>query len=109
MKAHPLVWVSFIVAAELIAFWMLQKSVDTPKHAALYITLSILLFGLIVPLAFRQTLTSTQIAVSNMYWIILSQIGSIVLGYLAFNQKISGRSMVAVVLLFLAVWVQLFN
>ena len=104
-----LLWITLIVAAELTAFALLQNSVDSTKHAARNITGAILLFGLVVPLAFRQTLRGTQIAVSNLYWIILSQIGSILLGYFAYNQSLSRKEYIAVGLLLLATAVQVFG
>ena len=46
-------------------------------------------FGTVVPLAFRETLRiSSGIAVSNLYWIILSQVGSVALGAFAFKQTL---------------------
>ena len=97
-----LFWITCIVAAELLAFALLQKSVDSTKNAAFYITTSILLFGLVVPLAFRETLKGNQIAISNLYWIIASQIGSMALGYFAFRQTLSLREYSAVGLLIIA-------
>jgi hypothetical protein len=97
-----LFWITCIVAAELLAFALLQKSVDSTKNAAFYITTSILLFGLVVPLAFRETLKGNQIAISNLYWILASQIGSMALGYFAFRQTLSLREYSAVGLLLLA-------
>jgi hypothetical protein len=99
-------WITCIVGAELLAFALLQKSVDSSKNAYIYITTSILLFGLVVPLAFRETLKGNKIAISNLYWIIASQIGSVILGYYAFNQSLSTREYFAVALLILATFVQ---
>jgi multidrug transporter EmrE-like cation transporter len=97
-----ILWITSIVIAELIAFALLQTSVDSPKHATLYITISILLFGLVVPIAFRETLKGNKIAVSNMYWIIASQIGSVILGYWLFQQHLSTKEYIAIFLLILA-------
>lgn len=103
-----LFWVTCIVAAELLAFALLQNSVDNTKHANLNIFFAILLFGLVVPLAFRETLRGTQIAISNLYWIIASSIGSILLGYFAFNQQLKTKEFVAFSLLLLATAVAVF-
>ena len=105
-KISTLVWITCIVAAELVAFALLQKTVDSPKNAALYITISILLFGLVVPLAFRETLKGNKIAISNLYWIIASQFGSVILGYWVFKQSLSSREYAAIGLLVLATIVQ---
>ena len=92
-------WVTLIVAAELTAFWLLQKSLDRPKKVA-YIAAAVALFGIVVPLAFRQTLREgSDIAVSNLYWIILSQAGSVALGAVAFKQTLSAREWAATALL----------
>lgn len=98
--------ITCIVAAELTSFALLQKSVDSSKNAYMNISTSILLFGLVVPLAFRETLKGNKIAISNLYWIIASQIGSVVLGYYAFNQNLSTREYFAVALLIIATLVQ---
>lgn len=103
-----LFWVSCIIAAELTSFWLLQQSVDKPEKSGIYIFLSILLFGLVVPLAFRETLKGTQIAVANLYWIIASSIGSIILGYFAFNQQLTTKEYVAFALLIGATAVAVF-
>jgi len=95
-------WITCIVVAELIAFALLQTSVDSPKHATWYIIISVLLFGLVVPLAFRETLKGNKIAVSNLYWIIASQIGSVILGYWLFQQHLSIKEYIAIFLLFIA-------
>ena len=103
-----LFWISCIIAAELTSFWLLQESVDKPEKSGIYIFFSILLFGLVVPLAFRETLRGTQIAVANLYWIIASSIGSIILGYFAFNQHLSTKVYIAFGLLIAATAVAVF-
>jgi hypothetical protein len=101
-------FVTLIVAAELAAFALLQNSVDTDEHKIFYLVSSCLLFGLIVPLAFRETLKlGNQIALSNLYWIVLSLIGSALLGFLAFQQKLTAKNYAAFGLLLLAVIIQL--
>lgn len=101
-----LFWITCIIVAELTSFALLQKSIDSHKNATLYIIISILLFGIVVPLAFRETLKANKIAISNLYWIIGSQIGSVILGYYAFKQNVSRREYVAISLLLLATIVQ---
>jgi multidrug transporter EmrE-like cation transporter len=96
-----LFWITIIVAAELTAFVLLQKSIDSKKNRLFYITTSILLFT-IVPLAFRETLKVNSIAMSNFYWIVLSEIGAVIVGYLFFTQKLSTREWIAISLLVLA-------
>lgn len=103
-----LFWVSVIVAAELIAFALLQKSVDSPKNANLYIAISMVLFGVFVTLAFRETLKGTKIAVSNLYWIIASSFGSFLLGYFVFNQTLAAKEYAGIGLLVVATAIQAF-
>lgn len=96
-------WVSVIVAAELAAFSLLQRSVGTdvrPSVKALHVAGAMALFGLVVPLAFRETLRGgSNMAVSNLYWIILSQLGTVALGYVAFGQKLLAHEWIAFALL----------
>jgi multidrug transporter EmrE-like cation transporter len=104
-----LLWVTVIVAAELLAFALLQKALDDEKQGALYTIIACLLFGIIVPLAFKEALASgNMIAAANLYWIVLSQIGSVVLGYWVFKQNLTRKEMVAIPLLLLAVIAQFF-
>jgi multidrug transporter EmrE-like cation transporter len=106
---RTLFYITLIVAAELTAFTLLQYSVDSPKRAALNITLSILLFGLVVPLAFRETLKGNKIAIANLYWIIASAIGSIALGYILFNQTLTSKEYIAVGVLIAVTMYQVFG
>jgi hypothetical protein len=99
-------WVTVIVVSELIAFTLLQKSVDSPKNANTYIAISIFLFGLGVTLPFRETLKGNKIAVSNLYWIIASSLGSFALGYFAFNQSLGAKEYAGIALLILATAIQ---
>jgi multidrug transporter EmrE-like cation transporter len=100
--------VTLIVSAELTAFALLQNSVDSQRHEIFYLLSACLLFGLVVPLAFRETLRiGNAIAISNLYWIALSLLGSVVLGYFAFDQKPSGKNYAAMALLLIAVVIQL--
>jgi hypothetical protein len=69
---RTLFFVTCIVAAELTAFALLQNSVDTPHRKAFNITVSILLFGIIVPLSFRETLKGNK--PSNMRKVIVDSI-----------------------------------
>ena len=101
MPKHPIFWITLIVILELISFALLQKSLDNEKNRNAYIITAVILFSF-VPLAFRESLRGTQIAVSNLYWILLSQIGSIILGYAMFNQKIGSRETISIVLLIIA-------
>lgn len=104
-----LFWVTLIVVAELIAFALLQKSIDTAYNRNVNVVFSILLFGLVVPLAFRESLRGNAIAISNLYWIITSLIGSILLGYFAFHQKLAIKDYAAVGLVCVAFAVQIFG
>jgi multidrug transporter EmrE-like cation transporter len=106
MARHPIFWITLIVILELISFTLLQKSLESEKNKAAYIVISVILFSL-VPLAFRESLRGSQIAVANLYWILLSQIGSIILGYAIFNQKFGSRETFSVVLLIIAALVTL--
>jgi len=104
-----LYWIAVIVAAELTSFTLLQKSVDSPHNAKIYIATAMILFGGVVTLAFRETLRGTKIAISNLYWIIASEIGSVILGYAVFKQKLKPKDYAAVSLLILATVVQVSN
>ena len=100
-------WITIIVAAELISFALLQESVNSEKHAFVYTLLACLLFGLAVPLAFKETLRDgNEIAAANLYWIILSAIGSILVGYLIFKQPLTRKEVITVTLLFIAITAQ---
>jgi len=102
-KARVLLFVSLIVAAELTSFALLQKSIDT--HAPGKVAAAMLLFGIVVPLAFRETLRDTPIAVSNLYWIVASSLGSVALGS-AFGQTLTSREYAAIALLIAATVIQ---
>ena len=106
MKVHPIFWITLIVVLELTSFALLQKSLESEKNKTAYIIISVLLFSL-VPLAFRESLRGSQIAVSNLYWILLSQIGSIILGYAMFKQKFGSKETISVILLIIAAIVAL--
>ena len=102
-------WITVIVAAELFAFALLQKSIDSNSNAIFNTVVACILFGLAVPLAFKETLRDgNQIAAANLYWIILSAIGSILVGYLVFKQQLSRRELLSVPLLIAAVTAQMF-
>jgi hypothetical protein len=108
-KYSTFFWITLIVFAELASFWLLQKSVDSSKNALFYVLCSILLFGIVVPLSFRETLKGTKLAVSNLYWIIASEIGSVALGLIVFKQSLTVNDYAAVALLSLAAVVQVFQ
>ena len=105
-----LAWTSLIVIAELWAFYLLQKNVD--ENGPLFsgkVIFSVLLFGLVVPYAFRKILMGgTHVPIANLYWIVFSQIGSVALAYFLLNQKIKMKDWIAISLLFLAVIITVF-
>lgn len=89
-------WVSLIVAAELAAFGLLQRSVDEPSNKALNVVGAMALFGTVVPLAFRQTLHEDgNMAISNLYWIILSQLGTVALASAVYKKSMHAREWAA--------------
>jgi hypothetical protein len=95
-------WASLIVIAELIAFYLIQKNVDDQSgwfHSNIII--SVLLFGIVVTFSFRQILSGgTNIPIANLYWILLSQFGAIIMAFAFFNQQIETKDWIAIVLLF---------
>ena len=101
--APTLFWISVVVAAELVAFDLLQKSVDSAAHRNAYIAIAVLLMGIGVSLAFREALRNgDKLAIANLYWIAASSMGSIALGYFAFGQKLRPQEILAAVLVILA-------
>lgn len=102
-----LAWALLIVSAELTAFYLIQKSVD--EQSGIFnvkMIVSALLFAIVVTYSFRQLLYGgTNIPIANLYWIIFSQIGSVLLAYYLFNQKIYIKDWIAVVLLIFAVFI----
>jgi hypothetical protein len=89
-------WVSLIVGAELAAFSLLQRSVDEPTNKALNVAAAMVLFGTIVPLAFRETLQEGgNMAISNLYWIILSQLGTVALASAVYKKQMHAREWAA--------------
>jgi hypothetical protein len=96
-----LAWTFSIVIAELIAFYLIQKNVDDQEGILNYrMILSIFLFGIIVTFSFRQVLlTGTNIPLANLYWIIFSQIGAVIMGYFLFSAKIQIKDWIAILLL----------
>ena len=94
-------WVTAIVAAELLAFTLLQKSVDSDAKRPALILGAMALFGVVVPLAFRETLREgSAVNVSNLYWILLSQSGAVLLDLLVFKKVIRGKDYISMGLLF---------
>lgn len=108
-KLKTLFFVTCIVAAELTAFTFLQKSLDSKKNEMFHLISAILLFGLVVPLAFRETLRGNPIAIANLYWIIASAIGSVIIGYWVFKQTLSTKDFIAIGLLIIATLVQFYG
>lgn len=100
-----LAWTVSIVVAELIAFYLIQKNVDDEESILNYrIYLSIFLFGIVVTISFRQVLlTGTNIPLANLYWIIFSQLGAVIMAYFLFNHKIQIKDWIAILLLFVYV------
>lgn len=98
-----LAWTFCIVIAELIAFYMIQKNIDDQEGIISYrMFLSIFLFGIIVTFSFRQLLLSgTNIPLANLYWIIFSQLGAVIMAYFLFNDKIQIKDWIAIILLFI--------
>lgn len=97
-----LAWASLIVISELLAFYLIQKNVDDQSGwLSANILISALLFGIVVTFSFRQILSGgTNIPIANLYWIILSQLGAIIMAYVFFNQNIYTKDWIAIVLLF---------
>ncbi len=106
-----LAWTLSIVLAELFAFYLIQKNVDDQDSVFNYrMFLSIFLFGIVVTFSFRQVLlTGTNIPLANLYWIIFSQLGAVIMAYILFNQKIQIKDWIAILLLFVYVIVTFFN
>jgi hypothetical protein len=104
-------WALLIVVAELFAFYLIQKSVDEQSGLfSVKMIVSVLLFGIVVTYSFRQILYGgTNIPIANLYWVIFSQVGSVLMAYYLFNQKIYIKDYIAVVLLFLAVIIIVFG
>lgn len=99
-------WTSLIVISELLAFYLIQKSVDEESGLNIGIIISALLFGIIVTFAFRQLLLGgANIPLANLYWIIFSQIGALILAVFFFNQIIYIKDWIATVLLIVALMV----
>ena len=96
-------WTSLIVLSELLAFYLIQKSVDEGTGLNSGVIISSLLFGLIVTFSFRQILLGgTNIPLANLYWIIFSQIGALLIASLFFSQAIYLKDWIAIVILFIA-------
>ena len=113
-KLTILSWVTVIVVAELIAFSFLQRSVDpkiSSKKQTMYIIIAMLLFGCIVPIAFRETLKTekSSLQMSNLFWVIFSQLGTILLGYIMFQQNLDKYDWLATILLIASAVVAFFK
>jgi hypothetical protein len=106
-----LAWASLIVITELIAFYFIQKNVDDQSvwYTASMI-FSVLVFGIVVTFSFRQILIGgTNIPLANLYWIILSQLGSVIMAYFIFNQQILTKDWIATALIFISLLVVYFG
>jgi hypothetical protein len=105
-----LAWTVLIVLSELLAFYLIQKSVDEQSGFNIKVIFSALLFGVIVTYAFRQILNGgTNIPIANLYWIIFSQIGSIIVAYYFFNQSINLKDWIAIILLFISLLITIYG
>ena len=99
-------WTSLIVASELLAFYLIQKSVDEETGLNSGVIISALLFGIIVTFAFRQLLLGgANIPLANLYWIIFSQIGALIVASFFFSQAIYIKDWIATVILLIALMV----
>jgi hypothetical protein len=98
-----LAWTFLIVVSELVAFYLIQKSVEEQSGLSVKVIVSALLFGIVVTYSFYQILYGgTNIPIANLYWIIFSQLGTILIAYYFFNQTIYTKDWIAVILLFFA-------
>jgi drug/metabolite transporter (DMT)-like permease len=105
-----LAWAFLIVVAELISFYLIQQSVDEQSGLNVKVIVSSLLFGIIVTYSFYQILYGgTNIPIANLYWVILSQLGSILIAYYFFNQTIYKKDWIAVILLFFALIIMIYG
>jgi hypothetical protein len=106
-----LAWTFSIIIAELIAFYLIQKNVDDKESILDYrMIISIFLFGIVVTFSFRQVLlTGTNIPLANLYWIIFSQLGAVIMAYFLFNHTIQIKDWIAIILLFMYVTITFFN
>jgi hypothetical protein len=96
-------WTALIVSSELLAYYLIQKNVDEESGLHIGVIISALLFGVIVTYSFRQILLGgTNIPLANLYWIICSQVGAILLALSFFNQAIYLKDWIATVLLLVA-------
>lgn len=102
-------WITLIVIAELVSFSLLQSSIeDDNDYKTLYIITAMIIFGTVVPLAFRETLFDDgNMAVSNLYWIILSHIGTVLLAYIVYKKSINLRDWLAFGILFAIILISL--
>jgi hypothetical protein len=106
-----LLWTSSIVIAELFAFYLIQKNVDEEASwININMIASIFLFGIVVTYSFRQVLlTGTNIPLANLYWIMFSQIGAVIMAYILFSHKIQVKDWIAIALLFVYVVITFFS
>ena len=62
---------------------------------------AIFLFGAIVPYSFRETLRdeNSSLQFSNLFWIVISQLGTIFVGYILFKQHLDINDWISTILL----------
>ena len=101
-----LAWTVIIVFSELLAFYLIQKNVDDQSGLNSNLIVAALLFGIVVTYSFRQILLGgTNIPLANFYWIIFSQFGAVLIASLFFNHQIHTKDWIAIVLLFLSLFI----
>ena len=102
-------WITVIVIAELISFHYLQRSIEDTNNKMLNLLIAMIIFGTFVPLAFRQTLfDGGNMAISNLYWIILSHIGTVLLASIIYEKKIKIYDWITFGVLIISVLIPIF-
>ena len=105
-----LAWTSLIVASELFAFYLIQRSVDDNSGINYKVIFASLLFGIVVTYCFYKILHGgTNIPIANLYWIIFSQIFSVIIAYYFFNQTIHLKDWIAIILLFISLLIVIYG
>lgn len=105
-----LVWTFLIVIAEILAFYLIQKSVDDNSGISFKVIIASLLFGIVVTYSFYKILSGgTNIPIANLYWIIFSQIFSVIMAYYFFNQMIYLKDWIAIILLFISLIIVIYG
>jgi len=102
-------WTFLIVVSELIAFYLIQKNVDEKLGFTVQVIVASLLFGIVVTYGFHRILHGgTNIPIANLYWIIFSQLGSVIIAYYFFNQTVYLKEWIAIVLLFISLFIMIY-